>query len=456
MTIAITTPTGHVGSHVVRMLVQAGVRPRLLLRNPDRLDAGLRDRVELAVGDQRDADYVAEATRGVEAIFWVHPDDWSLPDPDADAERTGEGLAAAMRQNRIARVVFQSSIGAELRHGAGFIDGLARIELRLDAARDETGAALLHLRCGYFMTNLLHDLDGLRAGRLMTTRPLDAPMPWVDPSDIATVATLRLLADDWTGRQVQAVHGPTDLTWHEAAATLSAVTGVSIQAQQITEAEERSALRDAGLSDVAVDGIIGMAAGEREGFVPEQPRSVLTTTPSSLAGWAITHLRPALSLPGAQLVEPGPEQRLAVRVAVQPQVALAEAVEQRVVEPAYGARRVAVAHPLVEARCRPTVSRLGELVERGDAELEQQPRDPGVVVGARPAGVGVLAGQEGGELLGADPRVVAVGLGRWSGMPGLQPVADRENSRSASSSRPAARVNRRSRSGTCSSGIVPL
>ncbi len=119
-------------------------------------------------------------------------------------------------------------------------------------------------------------------------------MPWVDPSDIAAVATLRLLADDWTGRQVQAVHGPTDLTWHEAAATLSVATGVSIQAQQISEDEERSALRGAGMSDVAVEGIIGMAAGEREGFVPEQPRSVLTTTPSSLAGWAITHLRPAL------------------------------------------------------------------------------------------------------------------------------------------------------------------
>jgi hypothetical protein len=45
------------------MLCQAGVRPRLLLRNPDRLDAGVRDRVELEVGDQRDAGYVAEATR---------------------------------------------------------------------------------------------------------------------------------------------------------------------------------------------------------------------------------------------------------------------------------------------------------------------------------------------------------------------------------------------------------
>jgi uncharacterized protein YbjT (DUF2867 family) len=294
LTIAVTTPTGNVGSHVVRMLCQAGVRPRLLLRNPERLDADVRDQVELAVGDQRDADYVVESTRGVDAVFWVHPDDWSLPDPDADAERTGEGLAAAMRQNRIARVVFQSSIGAELRHGAGFIDGLARIEQRLDATRDETGTALLHLRCGYFMTNLLHDLDGLRAGRLTTIRPLDEPMPWVDPRDIATVATVRLLAEDWTGPQVQAVHGPADLTWTEVAAVLSTATGVSIEAQRITDDEERAALRDAGMGEVAVEGIVGMGVGTRDGFTPEQPRSALTTTPSSLAGWAITHLRPAL------------------------------------------------------------------------------------------------------------------------------------------------------------------
>ena len=260
MTIAVTTPTGHVGSHVVRMLCQAGVRPRLLVRNPDRLDARLRDLAELAVGDQRDAGYVA----------------------------------AAMRQNRIPRVVFQSSVGAELRQGAGFIDGLARIEQRLDAARDETGAALLQLRCGMFMTNLLMDLDGLRAGRLTTTRPLEDPMPWVDPYDIATIATGRLLASDWAGRQIQAAHGPADLTWPEAAAALSTATGVRITAQQITDDEQRAVFREAGMSEVAVEGTLGMAAGRREGFTPEQRRSVLTTTPTSLASWAITHLRPAL------------------------------------------------------------------------------------------------------------------------------------------------------------------
>ena len=76
------------------------------MRDPDRLDAEVRDHGELAVGDQRDASYVAEVTRGVEAVFWAHPEGFSLPDPDAYAERTGEGLAAAMRKNRIARVAY--------------------------------------------------------------------------------------------------------------------------------------------------------------------------------------------------------------------------------------------------------------------------------------------------------------------------------------------------------------
>jgi len=61
------------------------------------------------------------------------------------------------------------------------------------------------------------------------------------------------------------------------------------------------------MGDVAVEGIVGMAAGKRDGFTPEQPRSGLTTTPSSLAGWAITHLRPALwPCPGA--ARPSPER----------------------------------------------------------------------------------------------------------------------------------------------------
>jgi len=103
--------------------------------------------------------------------------------------------------------------------------------------------------------------------------PRRRPKPRLVATDhIATVATLRLLTGDWTGRQVQAVHGPAELTWAEAAAALSTATGMPITAQQNTDDEQR-ALRDADMGEVTVEGIIGMSIGKREGFKPPNSRA---------------------------------------------------------------------------------------------------------------------------------------------------------------------------------------
>jgi len=289
MTIAITTPRGHVGSHVLRTLVQAGVRPRVLVRDPGVLDAAWREHVDAVACDQDDGDAVLGATRGVEALLWVSP---SLPDADPVVAhaRLGGHVARAVTTHGIARTVFLSSVGAEKRHGAGEIDGLARTEEALDA----TGAPVLHLRAGYFFSNLAMELDALREGVLRTAMPLDAPMPWVDPRDIAEVAAARLLAP-WTTGGVQAVHGPRDLTFAEVAGVLTAVLGRPVRAERIADDALRAGLRDAGLGEAQVEAVVGMSTGLRDGFVPEQPRTAVTTTPSTLEGWASTHLRPLLS-----------------------------------------------------------------------------------------------------------------------------------------------------------------
>ena len=288
MTIAITTPRGHVGSHVLRTLVAAGVRPRLLMRDPALLDAAQRHHVEVVRCDQDDGDAVLAATRGVEALLWISP---SVPDADPVAAhaRLGGHAARAVTENGIARTVFLSSVGAEKRHGAGEIDGLARTEEALDA----TGAPVLHLRAGYFFSNLAMDLDGLREGVLRTAMALDRAMPWVDPRDIAEVAAARLLAP-WTVGGVQAVHGPRDLTFAEVAEVLTDALGRPVRAERTADDDLRAGLREVGLGEAQVEAIVGMSAGLREGFVAEQPRTVVTTTPSTLEGWAAAHLRPLL------------------------------------------------------------------------------------------------------------------------------------------------------------------
>jgi uncharacterized protein YbjT (DUF2867 family) len=282
--IVVTTPTGNVGSRVVRLLVQAGVRPTLLMRHPGKLDDEIAGLVDAVAADQGIAADVLRATEGADALFWVDP---PTPDPDpiATSSRMGANAARAVRENSIARTVFQSSLGAEKGHGTGQIDGLARTEELLDG----TGASVLHLRCGYFFSNL--DADELADGVLRTAMPVDQPMPWVDPRDIGDIVAARLLSAEWSGRQVQAVHGPVDLSFADAAAIITEATGRKVRAEQVSDDDLRALLRSSGLGTRQIEGIVEMSSGLREDFVPENPRDILTTTPTTLGSWVYEFLK---------------------------------------------------------------------------------------------------------------------------------------------------------------------
>lgn len=283
--IAVTTPKGNVGRHLTRMLVRAGIRPVLLTRDPATIPADLTGFVDVVRADARDPEAVAQATRGADAVYWVDPPAAS-ENPLVDHAQATDAIVRAVEENGIGRVVFQSSVGAEKRHGVGEIDGLAGTEVALD----RLGIDVTHLRCGYFFSNLLFEVDSLRAGRLRTVLRLDARMPWVAPRDIAEVAATTLLSSAWSGRRVQAVHGPEDLSWADVAALLTRELGRKIEVERITDDEMRRQYLDAGMPAAWADAMLGMSTGLRDDFVPEQPRSIVTTTPTTLRAWVLEHL----------------------------------------------------------------------------------------------------------------------------------------------------------------------
>lgn len=123
---------------------------------------------------------------------------------------------------------------------------------------------------------------------------LDYSQPWVDPRDIGEIAAARLLSEDWTGRYVQAVHGPEDLTLSQVAGIISEATGRRVRAETLSQEALRDSLRATGLGDKQVKDLAGMSAVMREDFTAEDKRSIVTTTPTTLAAWAHAYLRPAL------------------------------------------------------------------------------------------------------------------------------------------------------------------
>src|SRR5688500_18768014 len=109
MKIVITTPTGHVGSRVTQLLIQAGVRPTLLARNPSRLPEEVRQVSEVLQGDLSDAEFLVRATEGADAVFWVMPSNEMSDDMLGDSRKVGRNAAEAVRKNKIPRVVLLSS-----------------------------------------------------------------------------------------------------------------------------------------------------------------------------------------------------------------------------------------------------------------------------------------------------------------------------------------------------------
>jgi uncharacterized protein YbjT (DUF2867 family) len=282
--IVVTTPTGNVGSKVTRMLVQAGVRPVVLCRSRERLDSAISRDIDAVELDQTDTDSVVAATREVDAMLWIAPSGTAV-DPVDGYRRLGEVAATAITENAIGHVVFQSSVGAEARHGLGEIDGLGAAEQLLDA----TGANVAHLRCGYFFSNLVGFAADLQQGTLPTNFPLDLGQAWVAPHDIAVVATGLLLSRAWHGPRVQPVHGPADLTFHDVARIITETTGHRVEAQPVNDDDLSSALAGLGMPDPAVRGLVDIARGFRAGFRPADPRTALTTTPTTLAEWVTAH-----------------------------------------------------------------------------------------------------------------------------------------------------------------------
>lgn len=282
MNIVITAPTGHVGTHLVNFLVQANAHPRLLAHHKESLPDWVFDYADVVELDIFNTREVIKATKNLDSIYWVSPSKMD-DDPIAAHLQSGIALTNAIAANSIKNVVFQSGIGAEKREGVGEIDGLADIEQLLE----QSSANVTHLRCAYFYTNLLLDLDQLKAGILSSNMNIKNPFPWIAPIDIAYQAALHLLNPSSSKQTIKALHGPKDYSFLEVAQLLSKLTSLKVSAVQVSDEELTSTLTSFNLPPKVIDSIVKMGSGTRETFLPEQKRSPLTTTPTTLESWIV-------------------------------------------------------------------------------------------------------------------------------------------------------------------------
>lgn len=296
MSIVVTTPTGNIGSVLVQQLLDRGKKPVLIARNPEKVENFTSRGAAVREGSHSDPAFLAEATRGAEALFWLTPPNLAVDDVRAYYRDFAEAAVRAIRENEIPRVVHLSSVGGEVESGTGPIAALHAVEEALDS----TGASVTHLRPCYFMENTLAQIPSIQnANSLFTTFPEGFRLPMIATRDIGARAAAVLADQDWTGRRVMELQGPGDCGYEEVAETLSRVLGREIKHVPIGGGQFVEAAMGMGISKAVAESFVEMVNAIVEGKVRlHEPRNEKNTTPTTYREFAETVFKPAFQAAG--------------------------------------------------------------------------------------------------------------------------------------------------------------
>ena len=109
--ILITAPTSTIGRVLVDDLLERGPPLRLMTRDPARRAPAVRDRAEVLQGSHGDAAVIDRACDGVDAAFWLTPNDPSAPTLAASFADFARPACAAFARRGVRRVVGISALG---------------------------------------------------------------------------------------------------------------------------------------------------------------------------------------------------------------------------------------------------------------------------------------------------------------------------------------------------------
>jgi uncharacterized protein YbjT (DUF2867 family) len=291
--IAITGATGRTGRAAARALIESGEKIRVVGRDARKLQAVAQSDAQVFVGSVEDSAVLAHAFEGALAVYLVLPEDIIQQDLRAHQERVSDCFAAAVASAHVPYVIALSSIGAQHAEKTGPIVGLHNLEQKLNRV---AGLDVLHLRCGYFMENLLLSLAPMcSTGMLPGGLQGDFAMPWIATKDVGIYAAKRLRARDFSGSSVRELHGERDISMSEAASIVGQAIGrPELQYQQVPLEMQETALVRMGLPKNTVALLVEMWNGANAGLiVPLERRSGENTTPTSLESFAAEVFAPA-------------------------------------------------------------------------------------------------------------------------------------------------------------------
>ncbi|ACA93462.1 NmrA-like protein [Burkholderia orbicola MC0-3] len=241
--------SGNVGLATATTLRNTGYSVRAVLRDARRRERFVRLGCDVAIVDLTDANAIAAAIDGAQAVQMLCPVPAADPDPATTMMRTIDVATAALAANPPPALLALSDYGAELEGNTGITRLFHDFEERLKTIPTQ----LTLLRSAEHLQNWARVLPvALGTGVLPSFHhPVGKVFPTVWAPDVGVVAARLLLDAPEGGRgpRIVSVEGPRRVSVTALAETLGAVAGRAIVAHELPRDTWNATLLRAGLSE---------------------------------------------------------------------------------------------------------------------------------------------------------------------------------------------------------------
>jgi uncharacterized protein YbjT (DUF2867 family) len=291
--IVLTTPTGDIGSQLLKLLLDSDEELRVIVRDPAKLPDAVHGRVDIVTGSHGDPEVVGKAFADADAVFWIVPPDSQSASLEAAFSGFTQVAADAFAASGVSHVVGVSALGRGT-PVAGRA-GLVTASLAMDDLIGSTGVAYRALANPSFMDNLLRQVSSIRDGVFSDTVDPDRKAPAAATRDIAAVAARLLVDRSWTGVDSVPVLGPEDLSANDMARIMSEVLGRPIRYERESLDGLAARMKGFDLGDAFVGGMVDMMRAKDEGLDAGVTRTPQTATPTTFRQWCELVLKPAVN-----------------------------------------------------------------------------------------------------------------------------------------------------------------
>jgi len=258
--VVVTGITGKVGSRVARGLLAQGKRVRAVVRSQAKGEEWAALGCDVFVASIDDAEAMTEAFCGVDGVFLMTPPNYD-PEPGfPDTQRNAAALRAAIEASRPAKIVFLSTVGAQvtemnLLNNSGMTEAMLRT----------VPVPVAFLRAAWFMENAAWDIESAKSGVVHSfLQPLDHRIPMVATDDIAQTA-VELLGQSWNDVRIVELEGPERYSANDVAAALANALCTPVRNEIVPRSTWEELFRSQGMKDPLPR--IRMVDGFNEGWI---------------------------------------------------------------------------------------------------------------------------------------------------------------------------------------------